>query len=102
MNIIGARFGNQNEKHNLEIDDLTPEEIERKKTKKAKSEELELLKLERELAQERKALTETSQASGLSKLELAREKADMITKFCSVGISLEEARTMAQEIIDGM
>ncbi|EGG09593.1 uncharacterized protein MELLADRAFT_95877 [Melampsora larici-populina 98AG31] len=104
MNLLEAQFGSQNssEKRTLDPEDLTPEAIEKRKAKKAKTEELEMLKLERELAQERRALHESAEGSGLSKLELAREKADLISKFCLAHISLETAREMAQEIIDSL
>ncbi|KAH9807681.1 hypothetical protein DFH28DRAFT_913501 [Melampsora americana] len=104
MKILESRFGNQiqPDKHVLDPEDLTPEAIEKKKAKKAMTEELEMLKLERELAQERRALLESTAGSGLSKLQLAREKAEMISKFCLANISLETAREMAQEIIDSL
>ncbi|KAH9821210.1 hypothetical protein DFH28DRAFT_1120590 [Melampsora americana] len=104
MKILEHRFGNpnQSEKHLIDPEDLTPEAVEKKKAKKAMTEELEMLKLERELAQERRALVETTAGSGLSKLQLAREKAEMISKFCLANISLETAREMAQEIIDSL
>jgi hypothetical protein len=102
--LLEARLRNQNtsEKHTLDPEDLTPEAIEKKKIKKAKTEELEMLKLERELAQERRALNESNEGSGLSKLQLAREKADLITKFCLANIPLETAQQMAKEMIDSL
>ncbi|KAH9825022.1 hypothetical protein DFH28DRAFT_1117179 [Melampsora americana] len=104
LNLLEARLRNPNtsEKHSLDPDDLTPEAIEKKKLKKAKMEELEMLKLERELAQERRALNESNEGSGLSKLQLAREKAELIAKFCLANIPLDTAQQMAQEIIDSL
>lgn len=86
----------------MDPEDLTPEAIEKRKAKKAKTEELEMLKLDRELAEERRALLESNQGSGLSKLQLAREKAELITKFCLAKIDIEKAKEMAEEIIDSL
>ncbi|KAH9809417.1 hypothetical protein DFH28DRAFT_1086458 [Melampsora americana] len=104
LNLLEARLRNPKatKKHNLDPDDLTPKAIEKKKIKKAKMEELEMLKLERELAQERRALNESNEGSGLSNLQLAREKAELIAKFCLANIPLETAQQMAQEIINSL
>lgn len=104
VSILGARYGFEkpNEKHPLEEEDLTPEAIARRKAKKAKQDELDIIKLDRELAQERKALEEHSRGSGLSKLELAREKIDIITKLAAVNIPYAEAERMADAVIEGL
>ncbi|EGG00288.1 uncharacterized protein MELLADRAFT_93716 [Melampsora larici-populina 98AG31] len=96
--LLETKYG----KRDLEDEDLCPEAMSKKKAKKDKQEELELLKLDRELAQERKALAENNQGSGLSKLDLAREKVDMITKFCAVGVSLDDAERKAEEILNSL
>ncbi|KAH9813186.1 hypothetical protein DFH28DRAFT_1109214 [Melampsora americana] len=72
LNILEICFPNQNQQHLLEDTNLTLKDLEKRKSKKAKQEELEMLKLEHELAQEHRALSEHSQGSGMSKLALGR------------------------------
>ncbi|KAH9820734.1 hypothetical protein DFH28DRAFT_1218163 [Melampsora americana] len=104
VNLLGARFGvdKSNDKRLLEDDDLTPEAVARRKAKKAKQDELELMKLDRELAQERKALEVHNRGAGMSKLELARERIDIITKLAAVNIPYAEAERMADSVIEGL
>ncbi|EGG13018.1 uncharacterized protein MELLADRAFT_87063 [Melampsora larici-populina 98AG31] len=103
-NILGARFGitKPSDKHALEENDLSAEEIELRKSKRKKQDELKMLKLERELAQERRALEENSNGSGLSKLDLARERISMIAKLSSSNIPYAEAERMADEVIKNL
>ncbi|EGG06473.1 uncharacterized protein MELLADRAFT_86628 [Melampsora larici-populina 98AG31] len=102
--LIESRFGNSNlnNKRPIEEEDLTPEAIERRQAKKKKQDELEILKLDRELAQERRALEDHTQGSGLSKLELAREKISMIAKLLASTIPFNEAERMAQAALDDL
>ncbi|KAH9807177.1 hypothetical protein DFH28DRAFT_1220375 [Melampsora americana] len=104
VSILGARYGIDKaiEKRPPDDEDQTPEAIARRKAKKIKQDELELIRLERELAQERKALEVHSRGSGMSKLELARERIDMITKLAAANIPYAEAERMADAVIDGL
>ncbi|EGG12909.1 uncharacterized protein MELLADRAFT_87225 [Melampsora larici-populina 98AG31] len=103
------KVANKNQKLMLEQvagatleEDLTPEAIERRLAKKKKQEELEILKLDRELAQECRALEDHSQGAGLSKLELACEKISMIAKLLASTIPYNEAERMAQAALEDL
>ncbi|KAH9813506.1 hypothetical protein DFH28DRAFT_1083630 [Melampsora americana] len=81
VNILGARFGfeKQNEKRTVEEEDLTAEAVAMRKAKKAKQDELKIIK----------------------NLELARERIDIIAKLAAVNIPYAEAEPMADAVIEG-
>ncbi|EGF97316.1 uncharacterized protein MELLADRAFT_85868 [Melampsora larici-populina 98AG31] len=102
MGMISSRFGFQmpkdTQKQSVDEDE-DPEAVATKKTKQAKQDELNLLKLDRELAQEQKALELDKSGSGMSKLQLGREMVEMIAKLTSATVPHEEAKKMAQEFL---
>ncbi|KAH9816462.1 hypothetical protein DFH28DRAFT_1081780 [Melampsora americana] len=80
----------------------SPEAVAIKKAKQAKQDELDLLKLDLELARERKALEENESGSGMSRLQIGREMVEMIAKLTSANVPHEEAKKIAHEFLAGL
>ncbi|KAH9808070.1 hypothetical protein DFH28DRAFT_1070756 [Melampsora americana] len=104
IGLLGAKFGLQTatNKHSLEEED--PDELANRKAKRAKQDELDLIRLERELAAERRAFEQEKNGSGskMSPLDLMREKVDMVAKLTLAHVPVEQAQKMVEEILKGL
>ncbi|KAH9815090.1 hypothetical protein DFH28DRAFT_1057624 [Melampsora americana] len=99
VGMIGSRLGltNKDEKRAFEDEDTSVEALATKKAKKDKQDQLDLLKLDRELAQERQALEHHQNGAGMTKLALLREMVDIIARLTQAGVPHAEARKMAED-----
>ncbi|EGF99081.1 uncharacterized protein MELLADRAFT_94913 [Melampsora larici-populina 98AG31] len=101
IGLLGAKFGlpSSSSKHSLEEEDANV--LANKKAKRAKQDELDLIRLERELAAERRAFENEKSGSGskMSPLELTREKVDMVAKLTLSHVPLEKAQQMVEEML---
>ncbi|KAH9820325.1 hypothetical protein DFH28DRAFT_1121401 [Melampsora americana] len=107
MGMIGSRFGFQmpNDTHKrsaVDDEEPSPEAVAIKKAKQAKQDELDLLKLDLELAREQKALEENESGSGMSRLQIGREMVEMIAKLTSANVPHEEAKKIAHGFLAGL
>ncbi|KAH9808575.1 hypothetical protein DFH28DRAFT_1068974 [Melampsora americana] len=104
IGLLGAKFGLQtaSNKHSLEEED--PDELANKKAKRAKQDELDLIRLECKLAAERRAFEQEKNGSGskMLPLDLMREKVDMVAKLTLAHVPVEQAQKMVEEILKGL
>ncbi|KAH9819171.1 hypothetical protein DFH28DRAFT_1148347 [Melampsora americana] len=92
-----------NNKRPLE-ENLTPETVTKKRAMDnefaTKQAELNLLKVDRQLQEEREALTNGS--SKISKLDLARERVGFVAQLISAGMTQDEAIKFADNVLAGL